>query len=91
MNNYFHFGKQKILLIDSLGVYKIKNIKPDIVVLQHSPKINVERMINFLRPKQIIIDASNYTSYGKYYKNKTMEFDISFHNTKEKGAFSLKR
>ncbi len=91
INNFFHFGKQKILLIDSLGVYKIKNMKPDIVVLQHSPKINVERMINFLQPKQIIIDASNYTSYSKYYKNKAMELGISFHNTKEKGACSLKR
>lgn len=91
INNYFHFGKHKILIIDSLGVYKIKKIQPEIVLLQHSPKINIERMIKLLQPKQIIVDASNYNSYSKYYNNKAMEFGISFHNTKEKGAFSLKR
>ena len=91
----YHTLKQnylnKILIIDSLGVYKIKNLQPEIVLLSNSPKINIERMIHYLKPKMVVADASNYYSYSNYYQQKCKKLKVPFYNTREKGALVLKR
>lgn len=91
IQNYFRFKQHKILVIDSFGVYKVKQIKPDIILLRKSPKINIERMIKQLHPKLIISDASNYKSYTNYYQQKAAKLKTPFYNTYKNGAFILKR
>jgi competence protein ComEC len=91
IQNYYTFNSHKILVIDSLGVYNISNFKKEIILLIKSPKINIERVINQLQPKLIIADGSNFSSYTNYYKQKCSELNIPFYNTKQKGAFVLKR
>ena len=44
---------QAILLIDSLGIYNLVGLQNPIVILQQSPKVNLERLIAQLKPKQI--------------------------------------
>jgi competence protein ComEC len=88
-NIYFH-KKQPILLIDSLGIYQLQNLKNPIVLLQNSPKINLERMIKTLQPIQIIADGSNYKTYIIRWKKKALQLQIPFHYTGEKGAFIKK-
>ncbi len=61
--NVFAFRNQKVLVVDSLGVYNLSNFKNQIILLKQSPKINLERLIKKLAPKQIIADGSNYKSY----------------------------
>jgi len=39
----YQFDKTLILCIDSLGIYNIKGVTKPIVILQNSPKINLER------------------------------------------------
>mgnify|MGYP000615908723 CR=1 FL=1 len=41
---------------------KLNNLKNLSVVLQYSPKINMERLIKTMQPKLIIADGSNYKS-----------------------------
>ena len=60
--NYINFKEQDILLIDSLGIYQLDKLKEPIVVLMYSPKINLERLIQTLKPSLIIADGSNYKS-----------------------------
>lgn len=87
VKNVYAF-KKKILCIDSLGVYNTKQ-KPEVVVLTQSPKINLKRLINTIKPKQIIADGSNYKSYVKLWKVTCEQEKIPFHATAEKGFYRL--
>lgn len=88
IKNTFTF-KKNILCIDSLGIYNTKQ-KPEIVVLTQSPKINLERLIATIKPKEIIADGSNYKSYVQLWKVTCEQEKIPFHATAEKGFYSLK-
>ncbi|MTE26501.1 ComEC/Rec2 family competence protein [Winogradskyella ouciana] len=89
LKSVYQFKAKTILVIDSLGVYKDISFKTDYVLLRNSPKINLERMIDSLKPEQIIADASNYKSYVKRWKATCAKRKIPFHYTNEKGAFVL--
>ena len=88
--NLYFYKNQPILLIDFLGIYQLQNLKNPIVLLQNSPKINLERMIKTLQPIQIIADGSNYKTYIIRWKKKALQLQIPFHYTGEKGAFIKK-
>ncbi|MEO9572140.1 MAG: ComEC/Rec2 family competence protein [Polaribacter sp.] len=90
-NNFMKFSNKDILLIDSLGVYNLSNINKPIVVLQYSPKINLLRLIQKIKPSQIIADGSNYKSYVIRWKKTCLINKISFHYTGQKGAYILKK
>jgi competence protein ComEC len=85
-----YFQYTKILLVDRLGVYKIKGFVKPIVVLQNSPKINLRRLIQYLDPIQIVADGSNYRSDTERWKFISAKHQVPFHYTGEKGAFILK-
>jgi competence protein ComEC len=76
-----------LLVVDSLGIYTIKSVKPQWVVLRQSPKINLNRLIDSLSPELIIWDGSNYKSYQKRWKLTCEAKKIRCHQTSEKGAF----
>lgn len=85
--NVYLFNNRKLLVVDSLGVYNTNTFKPDMVLLQYSPKINLERLINTLQPDMIISDGSNYKSYQKRWAKTCEAKKIPFHQTSKKGAF----
>jgi competence protein ComEC len=87
--NILNFNSDTVLVIDSLGVYNL-TLKNPIVVLTHSPKVNLNRLINTLKPKQIIADGSNYKSYINRWKVTCNKQKTPFHYTGENGAFILK-
>jgi competence protein ComEC len=89
--NYINFKGQDILLIDSLGVYQVDKLKSPIVVLQYSPKINIERLIQNLKPSLIIADGSNYKSDANKWEITALKNAIPFHYTGKKGAFILRK
>lgn len=89
-NNFINFNKQDVLFVDSLGVYQLDKLKKPIVILQYSPKINLERMINSLKPSLIIADGSNYKSYVNRWELISVFKEIPFHYTGQKGVFILK-
>jgi len=88
LQNVVFFNGNKILIIDSLGVYP-KNINPDIIVLTQSPKINLERLFQTIRPKMVVADASNYKTIQKQWKATCSKQKIPFHATGEKGFYRL--
>ena len=85
----YSFTEQNILIIDSVGIYNIKGLKPEILILTHSPKINLDRVLLELQPKQVVADGSNYKSYVERWKNTCENKNIPFHNTHEKGYFRI--
>lgn len=87
--NIYSLRSEKLLVIDSLGIYEVKSLSPEYILLTNSPKINLTRLIDSLHPKQIIADGSNYKSYIKSWKVTCQKEKIPFHNTNEKGAFII--
>ncbi|PHR71604.1 MAG: competence protein [Lutibacter sp.] len=88
--NIYKFKNKRILIVDSLAVYKIKDLNPEIVILQQSPKINLIRLIDSLKPQLIIADGSNYKSYIKYWGETCEQKNTPFYHTGQKGAYILK-
>lgn len=89
LKNIYVFKKHKILVVDDLGIYN-SSLKPDVVLLTASPKINLSRLISILKPKQIVVDNNNYKSYIERWKNTCLNNNIDFYNIREEGAFILK-
>ncbi|APY07980.1 competence protein [Winogradskyella sp. J14-2] len=90
LQDIYQFKNKRLLIIDSLGVYRNLSFQPDLILLRDSPKVNLERVIDSIKPEQIIADASNYKTYIKRWKTTCRNKKIPFHYTNEKGAFILK-
>lgn len=88
LENVVYFKGNKILIMDSVGVYP-KNIRPDIVLLTQSPKINLERLLQTTKPKMVVADASNFRTIQKLWKATCIKEKIPFHATGEKGFYRL--
>jgi competence protein ComEC len=78
----------KILILDSLATYPT-GIKPDIILITQSPRINIDRMLHHLKPKMVVADASNYKTLQKDWKASCEKQKIPFHAVGEKGFFKL--
>ena len=87
--SFIKMKNNTILVIDSLGIYKVKQLKPDYILLIQSPRINMDRLIDSLKPEKIIADGSNYKSYVARWKATCLKQKIPFHYTGEKGAFVI--
>ena len=88
LENLLFFKGNKILILDSLGVYP-RNIQPDILVLTQSPKINLERLFQDLKPKIVVANATNFKTYIQLWKATCLKKKIPFHATSEKGFYRL--
>ncbi len=86
----YQFKKQTVLVIDSLGIYNLKGLENPIIILQNSPKINLERLIKKLKPQQIIADGSNYKNYVYRWEQTCINEKTPFYNTRKNGAYILK-
>jgi competence protein ComEC len=86
--NLLYYKKNKIMIIDSSGVY-LERSKPDILILTQSPKINLDRLLEKLHPKQVVADNSNYKNAQKRWELSCRKQKIPFHATAEKGFFKL--
>ena len=90
LESIYKLNKKTLLVIDSLGVYNVKSFSPDYVLLRQSPKINLNRLIDSIKPKHIIADGSNYKSYLERWEAICKKRKLPFHQTSKKGAFIIK-
>lgn len=89
VKSVYLFNNKKLLVIDSLAVYNIKSFTPDYILLRQSPKINLDRLIDSIKPKQIIADGSNYKTYVEKWEAICKKKKLPFHQTSKKGAFII--
>lgn len=89
LKSIYKFHNNYILIIDSLGIYNVKSFKPEFILLRNSPKVNLERMIDSIKPNWIIADGSNYKSYVKRWKTTCRNRNIKFFDTSTEGAVVL--
>jgi competence protein ComEC len=90
ISNLNYFNKNKILIVDSLSVFP-ENINPDVLILTQSPKLNLDRILEKVKPKMIVADASNYKTYANRWKETCAKEKIPFHSTVEKGFYKLSK
>ncbi|GAB4159963.1 MAG: ComEC/Rec2 family competence protein [Winogradskyella sp.] len=90
LQHVYQFRNNTILVMNSLGLYKGLSFHPNLILLRNSPRINLNRVIDSLKPQQIVADASNYKSYVERWKATCRAKKIPFHYTNEKGAFIIK-
>lgn len=88
LRSVFQYKEKRILILDSLGIItKHKNIHT--LLLTNSPKVNLNRLIDSLKPKQVIADGSNYFSYVKRWEETCKLKKLPFSHTAKQGAFSI--
>lgn len=83
-----YFKNKKILIFNKDGNYFLVE-SPDILLLVHNPKINLDRVIQDCKPKLIIADGSNSKFNGRLWKATCEKEKIPFHYTVEKGFYKL--
>ena len=88
LENLLYFKHQKMLIIDSSCIYR-KEIHPDVLVIIQSPKLNMERLLKTYKPKEIVVDGSNFKSYIRLWEATCRKEKIPFHNTNEKGFYKI--
>jgi len=84
--NIFRINGKKVLLIDKGGIYMPVN-SCDIVVLTQSSKVNLQRLIEKLKPQLIIADNTNYTSFVARWQQTCEQLNISFYDISKSGAY----
>ncbi|WP_159022579.1 ComEC/Rec2 family competence protein [Formosa sp. L2A11] len=90
LKSVYNIHHKTLLIVDSLGVYNVNTFKPYFVLLSNSPKVNLNRLIDSLSPKEIIADGSNYKSYIKRWEATCKHKKIPFYQTGKKGAYIFK-
>ncbi|RAR74113.1 competence protein ComEC [Flavobacterium aciduliphilum] len=88
LKNFYSFQTYKIMIIDKSGVY-LKNIHPDILILIDAPKVNIERLFRFWKPKMVVFGTTNFKSYVTQWKATCSKENIPFHDISEMGYFKI--
>lgn len=88
LRNLMYFKHHKMLIIDSSCVYT-KRIHPDVLVIIQSPKLNIQRLLKTYKPKEVVVDGSNFKSYIRLWEATCRKEKIPFHNINEKGFYKI--
>ncbi len=87
LQNSFVLNDKKWLIIDSLAVYPKQQF--DYVVLHQNPKINLDRLMQNVQPKMILLHNGNYQylvdEYVEYFKKRK----IPYHDMRTKGSYVI--
>lgn len=84
-NSYF-IGDKRLFVVDSLGTFPLEK-QTDYMLLTQSPKINLERLLDSVRPRMVLADGSNFKSFVARWEKTCAQKEIPFHYTGEKGYY----
>ena len=60
-----------------------------LIILTHSPKINLERIILNHHPKMVIASVHNYKNMVQKWKNTCAKYEVPFYSVSENGSINL--
>ncbi len=86
LKNSYLIGDKRLFIVDSLAILPLEEY-PDYILLTQSPKLNLERLLDSIKPKKIFADGSNYSSLIRKWKVTCTQKEIPFHYTGEKGFY----
>ncbi|MCZ8143892.1 ComEC/Rec2 family competence protein [Flavobacterium sp.] len=85
--NRFWLNGKKIALVDEKGRFP-KN-RPHILIVTNNPRCGPELWLRRHRPDWVVLDGSNAYHLRKSWKECCYQLKIPFHDTSEKGSFSV--
>jgi len=86
LKNSYLIGDKRLFIVDSLAILPLEE-HPDYLLLTQSPKLNLERLLDSIKPIKIFADGSNYPSLIRKWKVTCTQKEIPFHYTGEKGFY----
>ncbi len=89
LQNTYRIGSENLFVIDSSAILPLEE-QLDYLLLSQSPKINLERLLDSIKPKKVFADGSNYPSLINKWKSTCAQKEIPFHYTGEKGYYVFK-
>ena len=84
------YNQKKILILDSSAVF-VTDLKPNIILITQSPKINFDRLLRHYKPEIVIADASNYKNVVDRIRTTCEQQKIPFHAVAEKGFYKIEK
>ena len=87
LHNYIQIGSKRLRVLDSTGLYSPVEAAPDILLLNGSPKVHLDRLLEAWMPEKVIADGSNYYSLLPRWKASCERYGIPFHATVSQGAY----
>lgn len=88
-NKVFQFEDDYYLIVSEKLNYQEISKKGMVLILRNNPKINLERLIKRLKPKQVIFEAKNYKSNVLTWKSTCKKLQVPCYDVKNNGAFVL--
>lgn len=88
LKNVLYFKDKKIIIVDSDKILNL-SFSPDIVIIANSPKINLERMLDKLKPLQVVATNTNHKNFVSQLESTCKKLKIQFHSTFKDGYFKL--
>lgn len=86
--NSYKYSNQQIHIINSKNQIP-KTSKNAVLILNNSPKINLERLIYSHQPKMIVATVKNYHNIVKKWKATCLQKQVAFYAIPEKGALNI--
>ena len=84
--NLMTFHSKNVLILDSTTVF-MPDLKPNVLLIRQSPKVNFERILSTYKPEIVIVDASNYRNVVERIRETCLHQKIPFHAVAEKGFY----
>lgn len=88
VKNVFPVNEKILFVLDSTGIYP-RNVNIQYMLIINSPRINLARVLEEVRPDLVIADGSNYKFLLDHWRKTSMTKNVSFYATAEKGALVL--
>jgi competence protein ComEC len=83
----FWLNGKKIALVDEKG--RFPKVRPHILIVTNNPRCGPESWLRRNRPDWVVLDGSNGYHFRKSWKECCYQLKIPFHDTSEKGSFSV--
>lgn len=84
------FDNQLWLVLDSTGLQRSPSFPIHGLVLTQSPRLNLDRWLDSIKPNIVVADGSNYTSYINRWEATCSKKNIHFHRTDSDGAYIIR-
>ena len=79
-----------ILFIDSFPMYFQASIEVDYVVISHSTKLNMQKLVKNIKAKKYIFDSSNNKWQNSYWYKECIQLGINCYFVSDTTAFVTK-
>jgi len=88
LQHVYDWNDKSLLVIDDNFIPKIDK-KIDVILISNSPKINVERLLENLKPNQVIIASNNKNYLKKDWITTCKKLGVSYFDVSNKGSLRL--